>query len=98
MTVQAGTELSLEMLVGEMEDQPCEHSEHGTNKRHNDAPASHYVRGYCECSGWSDAYAACPGFVAFALSGLRNRCPDCNVVLLTTVMFEVLGPVGSAAK
>lgn len=90
--------MKLAALVGEMDAQPCEHSQHGTNSRHNDAPASHYVRGFCACSGWTDAYAACPAFVAFALSGRLNRCPDCQRFAFTTEMFEVLGPVGSASK
>lgn len=98
MTVQAGVEISLELMVGEMDAQPCEHSQHETHRHHSDEPASHYVRGFCVCYGWTDAYAACPKFVAFVLSDEPNRCPDCMATSTTAHMFEVLGPIGSAGK
>jgi len=100
MTVQAGIELDLdlELLVGEMEAQTCEHSQHETHWRHSDEPASHYVRGFCVCYGWTDAYAACPRFVAYALSDEPNRCPDCKSVSTASRMFKVLGPIGSTSK
>ena len=101
MTVQAGieAETDLALLVGEFEEQGCEHSQHGNDRKdHQDTPASHYVRGYCTCFGWSEAYAACPKFVAWILSGKRNRCPDCGHVSTTLEMFEVLGPINSTTR
>ena len=69
MTVQAGIETvtDLEVLVGEFEELACEHSRHGKDAHwHEDQPASHYVQARCACTGeqWTNAYAACPRFVA----------------------------------
>ncbi len=101
MTVQAGIEVEtdLELLVGEFEEQACEHSEHQIKRDcHGDEPASHYVRGYCHCRGYTDIYAACPKFVAWILSGVRNRCPGCGYIAFTTEAFEVLAPINSTTR
>lgn len=101
MTVQAGIELDLDLatLVGEMEAPPCEHSQHQTNHRaHGDEAASHYIQGFCVCKGWSDAYAACPKFVAHVQTGGLNRCPDCGYYAPRNTMFKVLGPINSSTR
>ena len=99
MTVQAGTELNLEVLVGEFEEQACEHSEHQIRRDfHGDAPASHYIRGYCACRGYTEVYAACPKFVAWIRSGVLNCCPDCKHIALSTEVFQILAPINSTAR
>jgi hypothetical protein len=101
MTVQAGIEVEtdLELLVGEFEEQACEHSQHLVRPTfHADEPASHYIRGYCPCSGYSDLYAACPKFVAWIRRGTRNRCPACGHIAITTEVFEILGPINSSTR
>ena len=102
MTVQAGIEVETDLatLVGEFEEQACEHSQHGTHHLHNDEPASHYIRAWCDCDdcGPSIAYAACPSFVAFALSSQRNMCPLCGYRGRANEMFEVLGPINSFTR
>lgn len=101
MTVQAGIEVEtdLEVMVGEFEEQACEHSQHPSgHKNHQESPASHYVRGYCPCYGWTDVYAACPRFVAFVRSGTLNRCPDCGHFGTTDEMFEILAPINSSTR
>jgi hypothetical protein len=100
MTVQAGIEVEtdLALLVGEMPAIPCEHSQHQTHRHHGDQPASHYVRGFCICYGWTEAYAACPRFVAWIQSDAPNRCPECRATSTATQMFQVLSPIGSTSK
>lgn len=99
MTVQAGTELTLELLVGDMPEIPCEHSQHGTDSRfHQDEAATHYVQGFCRCSGWTEAYAACPKFVASIQESGLNRCPRCGYLARRNTVFKVLGPIESSPK
>lgn len=100
MTVQAGIEVEVDLatLVGQMDAPTCEHSQHQTHRHHSDEAASHYVRGFCVCYGWTDAYAACPRFVSYILSDVPNRCPDCKTISTTSRMFKVLGPIGSTSK
>jgi hypothetical protein len=102
MTAQAGIEVEtdLESLVGEFEEQACEHSQHGSNGLHADAPASHYVRAWCECANHqpSSIYAACPKFVAFTQSDVPNICPGCGFKSRANEMFEVLAPINSSTR
>jgi len=94
MTVQAGTEISLELLVGEFEEQACEHTQHATYRdAHQDEPASHYIRGYCICTGWSEAYAACPKFVERIQSNHLNQCPGCHRIEPMSYFFHILAPI-----
>lgn len=100
MTVEAGTEISLELLVGDMPAIPCEHSAHTTDPHHADEPATHYVAAQCDCDGgeWTPAYAACPAFVRFIQTPGRNRCPECKRIAPLKEMFKVLGPINTATK
>lgn len=100
MTVQAGIEMDLELLVGEFEEQACEHSQHGTSGLHSDEPATHYVRAWCECADSQPTviYAACPRFVAFAKSDALNRCRRCGHKSKANEMFEVLAPINSTTR
>jgi hypothetical protein len=96
MTVQAGIELDLDIaaMVGELEAPKCEHTQHQTYRDvHADKPASHYIRGYCECTGWSEAYAACPKFVSKIQQNGWNECPGCDRIEQMSYFFQILGPI-----
>lgn len=84
----------IESLVGEQEDQPCEHSQHTRSTNHRDEPASHYVRGGLGCAcPVTDIYAGCPAFVAAIQSGVKNQCPACKVVAPMNEHFEIVAPI-----
>jgi hypothetical protein len=102
MTVQAGTELDLDLaaMVGEMEAPPCEHSQHEARigKSHNDEPATHYARGHCECFGTTEIYAICPGFAAWIPSGVPIRCAKCKTHTYSDLMYEIVAPINSTIR
>lgn len=64
MTVQAGVEISLELMVGEMPEVPCEvtvHDEHS---------ASHYFQGKCNsCAYLSPLRAICADWTRRLVAG-----------------------------
>lgn len=98
MTVQAGIETvtDLEVLVGEFEELACEHSRHGKDAHwHEDQPASHYVQARCACTGeqWTNAYAACPRFVAQISRNVKSCCNTCGHIDLLTNIFRILAPI-----
>jgi hypothetical protein len=95
MTVQAGIETvtDLEVLVGEMEEQACEHSQHGVpGKSHSDEPASHYLQAFCDCN-YATVYAACPEFVTFVLSNPKIRCATCGARGQASDLIHILAPI-----
>ena len=94
----AALDLDLATIVGEMEDVPCEHSQHGRHPNHGGGPATHYVRGICLCSGPTEAYAACPKFVRFARSSEMSICGQCGRLATGNEQFEVVGPVNGRAS
>lgn len=87
-------DLDISALVGEQEDQPCEHSAHGNSDIHADEPASHYIRGglACDCP-ITDIYPACPRFVAFIQTGLKGRCGECRQVISINEQFQIVAPI-----
>lgn len=87
-------DLDITALVGEQEDQSCEHSRHTTSDIHNDQPATHYVRasGRCNCPA-TDAYAACPSFTAFIRSATLCICSGCGTIAPSNQLFDILAPI-----
>lgn len=90
------TELDIDIaaIVGEMDDVPCEHSQHGVHKYHSDEPASHYVWAHCRgCSDPAKVYAACPRYVQTLITIANHRCTRCGNIAPTSEVFKILGPV-----
>lgn len=92
-------DLDISALVGEQEDQPCEHSQHTRSTNHRDEPASHYVRGGLGCAcPVTDIYPACPRFVAFIQTGLKGRCGECRQVISINERFQIIAPIKGTAS
>lgn len=92
MSTALDTDLAL--LVGEIEQIPCELPQHGRHPIHTDAPASHYIRSRCpECGDDTGVIAACPGFVAAVRANLRGLCRECNASHNALDIVAILGPV-----
>lgn len=84
----------LTVLVGELEQVPCELPQHGAHPIHSDGPASHYVRARCPlCNDDTGVIAACKGFIAAVLANLPGRCRHCSAEHLALDIVTVLGPV-----
>ncbi len=82
------------LLVGELEQVPCDLPQHGGHPIHTDEPASHYVRAHCHaCNDDSGVIAACPGFVAAVQANLRGFCGVCRAEHQALDMVTILGPV-----
>lgn len=94
MTVQAGVEISLELMVGEMEELGCESTGHHTEPDvHGSGPATHYVR--VTCSHMTAVKAYCQGFVDSLTEGLVVHFPDCGEDIPSTFCTKILAPVKS---
>lgn len=95
MTVQAGTELDLDLeaLVGEMPTVPCEHPDHTTDPDWHHGAASVYAQGHCTtCDRTGPLFASCQKFIDFALAG-DLICAKCNQVDQGVRVLHILGPV-----
>lgn len=96
MTVQAGIEISLELMVGEMEELSCEHPQHEVRKgvSHDSGPAKFYARGICPaCMFFGDVRAVCSAYAAVATSEQPMFCLGCNHIGPAREMTQVLGPI-----
>lgn len=92
MSTQLDTDIAV--LVGELAEVQCEHSQHGEHPSHTDQPASHYIRGRCPgCSPVGRVYPACPGFVMATMLYEHLVCPRCQTKSPTNECFTILGPV-----
>jgi len=95
MTVQAGTELDLDLaaLVGEMEAPPCESNGHGLAAAygHHGGNATHYVKWVEPCGTSVKAY--CTTVIKMIESNLPFRCKDCGYVAPAAECATILGPV-----
>lgn len=81
MTVEAGVEASLELLVGEMPPIPCEHSAHNEDRKHHDTGnATHMLQGRCPgCKQIGPLQAVCATYVsALFVPNLKSRCDSCG--------------------
>ncbi len=101
ITLDRPTDISLDidlsLLVGEMEEQECEHSQHKApdfHKSHGLGPATHYVKTLHLCFG-SMIYAACNRFAMKVKSGtMIVKCDTCGEVGFSEDFLEVVGKVG----
>lgn len=92
-------DLDIAALVGEQEDQPCEHSAHGSSENHADEPASHYIRGGLACGcPVTDIYPACPRFVAYIQTTDTGRCSVCRIPVTVTEQFQIIAPIKGTAS
>ena len=95
MTVQAGIEVSLEMLVGEMPAVACAHQDHQSDPEGHSGDASHYTMWRClnpQC-GWSSAVLPiCQRFIDWAMSNDLN-CRSCKHASEGKAAIRVLAPI-----
>ncbi len=95
MTVQAGIEVDvdLELIVGEMPEQPCENRQHGKHPQHPDnGPAEFYFKGSCsKCKGVSPVQAICAVVADYIKSGAVMTCNNCWEQ--TTAVVILLEPI-----
>jgi len=88
-------DIDLSLLVGPLEDQGCEHSEHGNHRAHGEGPATHYIRTIHPCKS-TRVYAACKLFVWYVKADLiKIRCVECRTLGLASEFLEVVGEIGS---
>jgi len=96
MTVQAGTEISLELLVGEMEELGCEHPHHGTSSEKHGGKATHYYQRDCQfCGNTSDVLSVCWPFTTVILTDGLLQCVYCLEVGVGSQVGKILGPARS---
>lgn len=96
MTVQAGVEISLELLVGEMEELSCEHQQHETRQglSHDSGSAKFYARGICpKCNFFGEIRAVCATYAAISTTDTIMRCLSCGHFGAAHEMSQVLGPI-----
>ena len=98
MTVQAGIEqdLDLSTVVGEFEEQACEHQQHEERQgiSHDSGPAKFYARGLCpKCGFFGEIRAVCSAFAAITRTGTLMRCIDCKHIGPAREMAQVLAPI-----
>ena len=97
MTVQAGIEFDLELLVGELPVIPCESVGHATVKFvHDDGPATHYVQGIHEgCRSFGQIEAMCEKAVGILLDFADEefQCLKCGQFLPLREQCKVIGPI-----
>jgi len=96
MTVQAGIEMDLELMVGELEDMACEHQQHEARQglTHDSGPAKFYARGICpRCGFFGEARTVCSAFAAVARTNTIMRCCDCKHLGPAREMTQILGPI-----
>lgn len=94
MTVQAGIEVDtdLELMVGEMPELACEHSQHGSERHaHDDGPAKFYGRGvHDQCGYRTPAIAICAAFAGMAMSEAPMFCNGCRWLGTARELTEIL--------
>ena len=98
MTVQAGIETvtDLEVLVGEFEEQACEHRQHEARQgiSHANGPAKFYARGHCHrCNYQSPVRAVCAAYAALARTHVLMICDGCKHIGPANEMVQVLAPI-----
>lgn len=98
MTVQAGIEVEtdLEVLVGEFEEQACEHQQHEARQglTHDSGPAKFYARGICpKCGFFGEVRAVCARYAAVSRTNIIMRCIDCRHLGPAYEMTQVLAPI-----
>jgi len=99
MTVQAGTEISLELLIGELEELSCEHQQHETRQglSHDSGPAKFYARGTCpKCGFFGEIRAVCAAYAAISRSDAIMQCLACGHLGPAQEMSQVLAPINSS--
>lgn len=99
MTVQAGTELDLDIaaLVGEMEAPPCE-SAHHCNPRYvnHEGEATHYVQSFHPCNGPVGRITARCTPAAEAIQSAAQelaKCEQCGDIGPLSKFLIVIGPI-----
>ena len=98
MTVQAGIEVEMDLglLVGEFEEQACEHQQHEARQgiSHDSGSAKYYARGICpKCGFFGEVRAVCAAFAAISRTGVIMRCTDCLHLGPAYEMTQVLAPI-----
>ena len=94
MTVQAGVEISLELLVGEMPTIPCEHSQHHVGGTAHGGEATHYSQRNCTfCGDISEIQAVCLPFATHVLTDGLLRCMACEKDGNAHLIRKILGLV-----
>jgi len=93
MSVDLEIGLDLALMVGEMQQLPCEHSQHGTANDIHAGPATYYVSSGCDnCGIASVVFAACQKFVDAVVSGDTGHC-DCGATGLLSRFVTPLCPI-----
>ena len=92
MTVQAGTEISLELMVGEFEEQACESVSHGDMPQVHEGPASHYAKVVCPDCGYNAVKSYCQPFVNHIGRGGLLMC-FCGTVHYANEVITILAPI-----
>lgn len=93
--VDIDTDIDLSLLVGEMEDMECEHSEHSKRRdAHGNGPATHYVRKVHECST-PKVYAVCEKFSQAVTNNSLPMKAQCGHRGQIAEFLEVVGEIGS---
>jgi len=93
MTVQAGVEISLELLVGDMPEVPCEQGGHGAHPYHpGDGSATYYFRGQCRsCFFTGPLRAICDAWKQVLTHDKTLRCRNCEAP--DSLKFIILTPI-----
>lgn len=91
-------ETDISVLVGQMPDIPCEHSQHGKpGAAHDDGPATHYIQSFCnDCYIEPTVLAACQAFTNLELQDLNVHCTSCRRITPASQGLKILGPVGAS--
>jgi hypothetical protein len=93
MTVQAGIELDLELMLGEVEAPSCESIAHTSDTLAHSGPGTHYVNVHHGCTGPS-IQVRCQAFIKLIQSeGATLSCRYCGNVGAPDEFLTILGPI-----
>lgn len=91
-------DMDLAALVGELEDVPCEISNHDTDWFwHDEGPATHYVRAFCPTCGDVAVKAICQRLTDAILRNVDGCCSKCGTDIPASSV-TILGPVNGRAS
>lgn len=86
------TELDIFLLVGEMPEVACEHSEH--EHRHGGGPATHYLKSECfGCHKTPRVFAVCAYIVGEYHRNANLECAECGVQCMAQEVWTLLGKI-----
>ena len=92
--IAAKVGLDLAVLVGPMDNIPCEHALHDEPASGHHGPATHYVRKQCKGHEKKPTvYPACRGFIDMLSAYEEWECPTCGSFGPAASFITILGSV-----